>query len=160
MENLQLTKVPIVKVGMLIRKPVAEVFEAFIDPDITTKFWFTKSSGKLEVGKQITWSWDMYNATALVNVKEIELNKRILVEWGDLGAMTELEWTFTPYENNSTFVNIINSGFKGDGDEVVTQALDSSGGFTIVLDGAKAWLEHNINPNLIVDKFPKGLTEH
>ena len=33
---------------MLIRKPVAEVFEAFVDPDITAKFWFTKGSGRLE----------------------------------------------------------------------------------------------------------------
>lgn len=160
MKNLQLTKSPTVKAGMLIRKPVAEVFEAFINPDITTKFWFTKSSGKLEVGKQITWAWEMYNATALVNVKEIEVNKRIAVEWGDPGAMTELEWIFTPYENDFTFVSITNSGFQGDGDSVVAQALDSSSGFTIVLDGAKAWLEHGINLNLIVDKFPKGLTAH
>jgi len=42
----------------------------------------------------------------------------------------------------------------------VAQALDSAGGFTTVLDGAKAWLEYNINLNLIGDKFPKGLTEH
>jgi len=34
------------------------------------------------------------------------------------------------------------------------------GGFTTVLDGAKAWLEHNIHLNLITDKYPKGLTEH
>ena len=33
---------PVVKEEMLIRKPVHEVFEAFINPDITTKFWFTK----------------------------------------------------------------------------------------------------------------------
>ena len=46
-------EVSILKVDMLIRKPVKEVFEAFIDPSITTKFWFTKSSGRLEVGKRI-----------------------------------------------------------------------------------------------------------
>jgi len=38
---------------------------------------------------------------------------------------------------------------------MVKKALDSTGGFTTVLDGAKAWLEHNINLNLIMDKFPK-----
>jgi len=32
MKNLQLTQVPIAKAEMLIRKPVAEVFEAFVDP--------------------------------------------------------------------------------------------------------------------------------
>ena len=37
-----------VKVGMLIRRPPEDVFEAFADPAITTRFWFTKSSGRLE----------------------------------------------------------------------------------------------------------------
>ena len=44
---------PIAKAEMLIRKPVAEVFEAFVDLAITPKFWFTKASGRLEPGKQI-----------------------------------------------------------------------------------------------------------
>ncbi|HJP91656.1 MAG TPA: hypothetical protein VJ875_06850 [Pyrinomonadaceae bacterium] len=43
------------KTGTLIRRPVADVFEAFIEPDITTKFWFTKSSGRLKVGRQVKW---------------------------------------------------------------------------------------------------------
>ncbi len=29
--------------GMLIRKPVEQVFEAFINPEITTSFWFLKA---------------------------------------------------------------------------------------------------------------------
>jgi uncharacterized protein YndB with AHSA1/START domain len=33
------------KAEMLIRRPVAEVFEAFVDPAVTTRFWFTKSEG-------------------------------------------------------------------------------------------------------------------
>jgi hypothetical protein len=59
MENLQLKQVPIAKTAMLIRKPAAEVFEAFVNPDITTRFWFTKSSGRLEAGKQVQWDWEM-----------------------------------------------------------------------------------------------------
>ncbi|MEV1167923.1 hypothetical protein [Nonomuraea sp. NPDC049784] len=35
---------------MLIRRPPAEVFQAFADPDVTTRFWFTKSTGKLTPG--------------------------------------------------------------------------------------------------------------
>jgi uncharacterized protein YndB with AHSA1/START domain len=50
---------PIVKAEMLIRKPPAEVFNAIIDPAVTTKFWFTKSSGKLEPGKRVRWDWEM-----------------------------------------------------------------------------------------------------
>jgi len=39
--------------------------------------------------------------------------------------------------------------------------LDSKGGFTWVLAGAKAWLERGINLNLIADAFPRvfGITE-
>ena len=40
-----------VEAQMLIRKPIEDVFEAFITPEITTNFWFTKSTGKLEEGK-------------------------------------------------------------------------------------------------------------
>lgn len=54
---------PVVKVEMLIRKPVHEVFEAFINPGITSKFWFTKGSGRLEAGTRVQWEWAMYGAT-------------------------------------------------------------------------------------------------
>ncbi|MDF2649456.1 MAG: polyketide cyclase [Paenibacillus sp.] len=41
---------PIAKVEMLIRRSVEEVFEAFINPTITTKFWFTKAAGDWKRG--------------------------------------------------------------------------------------------------------------
>ncbi|MEP6743484.1 MAG: SRPBCC family protein [bacterium] len=144
----------------LIRKPVAEVFQAFIDPEITARFWFTKSSGPVEAGNQITWTWEMYNISISVEVKVVETNKRILVAWGNYGSMTEVEWVFNPYENDKTYVTITNSGFDGDGDKVVSDALDSKGGFTWVLAGLKALLEHDIELNAIADAFPKGLRKH
>ena len=158
MNNLTLTKAPVAKAAMLIRKPVAEVFEAFIDPAITTRFWFTKSTGRLEPGKHITWTWEMYDASAEVDVKEIEVNKRILIDWGGYGEKTAVEWIFTPYEGDATYVTVTNYGFKGDGDKVVSEALDSTGGFTWALAGLKALLEHNIELNAIGDAFPKGLS--
>ena len=156
MTNLQLTETPVAKAAMLIRKPVGEVFEAFIDPAITTRFWFTKSTGRLEPGKHLTWTWEMYDVSTEVDVKELELNKRILLDWGNRGDMTTVEWIFTPHEDGATYVKITNSGFKGDGDKVVSAALDSKGGFTWVLAGLKALLEHNIELNAIADAYPKG----
>ena len=160
MEKLQLTQPPVAKTEMLIRRPPAEVFEAFIDPAITTRFWFTKSTGRLEPGKHIKWTWEMYEISVDVEVKEIEPNKRIVIEWGEDGSMTTVEWIFTPYKDDTTYVTITNSGFHGDGDKVVSDALDSKGGFTWVLAGLKALLEHNIELNAIADAFPKGLKRH
>jgi uncharacterized protein YndB with AHSA1/START domain len=153
----ELTQAPIAKAEMLIRKPVAKVFEAFINPEITTKFWFTKSSGRLEAGKQVTWTWEMYNVSTPVNVEEVEKNKKIVLKWGTHGRDTIVEWAFTPHNNDATFVSITNSGFHGDGDKVVAEALGATGGFTWVLAGLKAYLEHNIQLNLVADRFPKGL---
>lgn len=160
MEKLQLTQAPVAKAEMLIRRPPAEVFEAFIDPEITKKFWFTKSTGRLEHGKHIVWTWEMYNVSIDVEVKEIEPNKRIVVEWGNYRSMTTVEWVFTPYKDDTTYVTITNSGFQGDGDKAVSDALDSKGGFTWVLAGLKALLEHDIDLNAIADAFPEGLREH
>ena len=159
MTNLQLTHAPVAKAAMLIRKRVSEVFEAFIDPAITSRFWFTKSTGRLEPGKHITWTWEMYDVSTEVEVKEIEVNRRILIEWGSYGEMNAVEWIFTPYEDTATYVTITNSGFTGDGDKVVRDALDSTGGFTWALAGLKALLEHNVELNAIADAFPKGLGE-
>lgn len=157
MQNLQLTQMPVAKAEMLIRCPPAAVFEAFIDPDITKKFWFTKSTGRVEAGKHIVWTWEMYGVSIEVNVNEVEPRKRILIEWGNYGSMTDVEWVFTPYENDTTYVTITNSGFQGDADKIVRDALDSKGGFTWVLAGLKALLEHDIELNAIADAFPQGL---
>ncbi len=145
------------KAEMLIRKPIAEVFEAFVDPAITTKFWFTKSSGRLETGKQIRWDWEMYDVSVQVSVKAIEDNKRILIEWSGHGTPTTVEWLFTPRADNTTFVSVTNTGFSGDRDEIVKQAIESTEGFTLVLSGLKALLEHNMILNLVSDRFPDAL---
>jgi uncharacterized protein YndB with AHSA1/START domain len=160
MDNMQLKQVPITKTAMLIRKPVAEVFEAFVDPDITTKFWFTKSSGRLEVGKQVQWEWEMYGISIPVTAKTIEQNKRIVIEWPGYRGATTVEWTFAPQKDGTTFVSVTETGFTGDGDELVKQVTDSTQGHSLVLAGLKALLEHDVKLNLVADRYPKGIAEH
>jgi len=148
---------PAAKTGMLIRRPVAEVFEAIVNPEITTKFWFTDSTGKLEAGKQIEWIWQMYNYRVPVVVKKIEPNKSIMIEWGNYQNMSTVEWTFTSIEGKGTYLSIVNSGFQGSEAELIAQVSDSTKGFTFVLAGLKAWLEHGVQLNLVADAFPKEL---
>ena len=118
MSNLQLTQVPIMRTGMLIRRPAADVFEAFANPAITTKFWFTKGSGRLEAGKQVQWDWEMYGISVPVTAKAVEPGKRIVIEWPGHKGTTTVEWTFTPRKDGTTFVSIAESGFTGDSDEL------------------------------------------
>ena len=149
---MEIQNKPIVKAQLLIRRPVSEVFEAFVDPAITTKFWFTKSSGKVEPGKVLTWEWEMYGASAEVRVKAVEKNARIQIEWDD--PPCPVEWHFTSRPDDTTLVIISNWGFSGSGDEMVAKAIDSMGGFTSLLAGLKAFLEHGIELNLVADHHP------
>src|SRR5262245_46019783 len=152
MDTLQLTHIPTMKTGILIRRPAAEVFEAFVNPEITTQFWFTRSSGKLAPGKQVEWTWEMYDVSAVVTVQAIELNRRIVIEWPGYSGLTSVEWLFTPHTDDTTFVSITETGFRGDGDALVQQVTASTQGFTLVLAGLKALLEHNIRLNLVADR--------
>ena len=149
---MEKSKLPTVETQMLIRKPISIVFQSFIDPAITTKFWFTKSSGQLEVGKTVTWEWEMYNVSSGIQVKEIIPNKKITIEWDD--PTTTVDFEFTALTDISTYVVIKNYGFSQTGDDLIEIIKNNTGGFTTVLDGLKAYLEFGIELNLIKDKFP------
>src|SRR5436190_16590865 len=142
---------------MLVRKPVEEVFEAFMNPAITKNFWFTKGSGRLEVGKKITWHWDMYNISTTVIAREILRDQKILFEWDD--PTKTVEFNFKSLDEDSTYVTVSECGYDKTGDELLALIKGSTGGFTTVLDGLKAFLEHRINLNLIADKFPKEIVQ-
>ena len=146
---------PVVETQMLIRRPAKEVFEAFIDPSITTNFWFTKSTGKLEADKPVTWFWEMYGVSADVSVKEIIPGKKISIEWNH--PATTVDFEFQSLTENTTYVVIKNYGFHETGDELIKAVMNNTGGFTTVLDGLKAYLEHHIKLNLVADKFPGKL---
>lgn len=150
---------PVAKAQMLIRKPVAQVFEAMVDPAVTSRFWFSKGSGRLEAGKQVRWDWEMYGVFAQVEVKAIEKNQRILIEWNGPDHPSSVEWTFEPKGDDRTFVCVKNWGFRGDADKAVAQAIDSTGGFSFLLAGLKAFLEHGIELNLVADHAPDALVE-
>lgn len=149
---------PAVQTQMLVRRPIDDVFNAFVDPAVTTRFWFTGSSGRLEPGAKVTWEWEMYGVSAEVHVRAIERPSRILIEWDD--PPTTVEWQFTSLGAEATLVQITNTGFQGAEEEVVGMALDSMGGFSLVLAALKAWLEHGIALNLVADRNPEALVSH
>lgn len=143
---------PVVTCQMMIRKPVSEVFQAFVDPRITTKFWYTKSSGPLTLNQKVTWEWEMYGVSDTISVVELIPNKKIKFEWDNPPTTVAIE--FSVLSDEATYVVIKNDGFHQSGEELITALINNTGGFTTVLDGLKAYLEFGIELNLIKDKFP------
>ena len=92
-----------------------------------------------------------------VDVKEVEQNRRILIEWNGPANPSWVEWTFERTSEDRTFVVVKNWGFCGDADKIVTEAMTSTGGFSFVLAALKAFAEHNIDLKLIEDHDPAAL---
>ena len=106
--------------------------------------------------RQLATCWHCHLSTE-ATVKALEPNKRILVEWSAYGAPTDIEWVFTARSDGTTFVSITNSGFDGSPQEIANLAVGSTEGFSFVLAGAKALLEHDVLLNLVPDRFPDGI---
>ncbi len=139
---------------MLIRRRSAEVFRAFADPAVTTNFWFTHSTGPLEPGAVVTWTWEMYGASTQVVVKEFIPGELIRIEWSE--PVTTVEFHFQDRGDGTTYLVIRNYGFAETGEALYAALIDNTGGFTTVVDGCKAWLEHGLRLGLIGDKFAPG----
>jgi uncharacterized protein YndB with AHSA1/START domain len=135
------------------------VFQAIIDPAITTRFWFTGSTGKLEPGATVEGDWEMYGVSTRVFVREVEEDRRIVIDWGDGDESTTVEFRFTPHENEGTYMEVTESGLGGDGDQIVSHVAGSTSGFCQVLCALKALLEHDIVLTVVADRFPKGLDQ-
>jgi uncharacterized protein YndB with AHSA1/START domain len=133
---------PIATVQMVIRRPAPVVFDAFVDPAITSRFWFTRGNGRLGAAKRVRWEWEMDGVGSTIEVMVIEPHTRILIEWDGPEDPTSVEWTFEAKGKDQNLVNVRNWGVSGSMDEVVAKALDSTGGFHLVLAGAKFFLEH------------------
>jgi hypothetical protein len=86
-----------------------------------------------------------------VKVLQVIHNQLIKTEWGE--PSTNVDYEFKQMEKG-TLVIIKSYGFYQEGEDLLKVINDNTGGFTTVLDGCKAYLEHGINLRLIEDKFP------
>lgn len=136
---------------MIIHRPASDVFEAFVDPNIMTRFWFPKTSGRLEEGKEVKWyvGTDAGAFEITVRVKVAQKPHTLCIQWGVDSTFTDVEWKFEPHDDSGTIVRICESGFSGNHSEVVRAALDSTGGFNQVITAAKALLEHGAQINVV-----------
>lgn len=154
-------KQPEAKAEMLIRKPVQEVFEAMVNPAITSQFWYTKGTNRLDSGKNVKWEWEMYDHVVELCAHEIQKNKFIAFNWPTEGGTTLVEWSFTPHSDDATFLSITEKGWDAANENISAYVAGQTEGWTIVLASLKAYLEFNIILPLVADRYPQTtITSH
>lgn len=155
--GLRLTDSPTVAVELLIRADPPRVFEAIVNPEITTKVWYTDSTGPMVPGAALRWTWEMYGASSDVNVEEVVANERVRFTWSGYRPEhpTTVTFVLTPFDG-STLLTVTEKGFTGTGDELVRFVTDSTGGFTFLLCELKALLEHDVLLSVVRDAHPRA----
>ncbi len=138
---------PVVEVDMLIRRPAREVWEAFADPDQIRRFWLARSTGRLETGAVVTWTFKIAGAETDVTVVEARPGELLDLRWG-----SQPLWISFADRGDSTLVTVRVTEFRGDTPGAT--AVETMSGFTLVLASLKMWLEHGIEGELMYDRFP------
>jgi uncharacterized protein YndB with AHSA1/START domain len=133
-----------IKAAIQISKPVNEVFEAIVDPVKMSNYFISKSNGRMEEGKQLTWQFPEFEMNFPVRIGKIERNKYISFNWDIDGIELLTEMTLTPKANNSTLVNITEKSREND-EAGIKWLKGNTEGWANFLACLKAWLEYRIN---------------
>ena len=133
---------------MPIRRPAIEVFNAFVRPDLITKFWLEGTTGPLGQGAQVEWQFMVPGATEQVRVTAFEEPRRIAFVWS--GSALQVDMKFFEEHQGVTVVSIEVRGFKDE--DGTDQVVDATEGFSIVLCDLKVLLESGHSASLVKDK--------
>ena len=140
---------PVANVSMLIRAPASEVFNAFVEPSMLSRFWLSRASGPLTMGGSVTWEFMVPGAIAETHVLEMTPDRRIVLEWE---GNERAELKFEQRSDGLTRVEIRSAFSDKSPDEAVAKAIEATQGYTLVVSNLKALLETGRSAGLVEDK--------
>jgi len=136
----------VAQASMLIRRPAADVFRAFVEPGTLTQFWLDDASGPLAPGAKVTWQFMVPGVSDEVRVTAFEEPRRIAFDWSD-GTSVELRFED---HGDGTKVSVEMRGFQGE--DAAPAVVTATEGFSIVLCDLKTLLETGRSANLVRDR--------
>jgi uncharacterized protein YndB with AHSA1/START domain len=134
-----------------IQRPVAEVFDAIVNKNTICKFFTDKTSGPLQEGQRITWTWDSWGDYPVI-VKRITENALIhleidSLEWKkteDKGYKVDVLLELESLDDGSTMLSISERGWLTD-ESGLKGSHDNCSGWTHMAMCLKAFVEHGID---------------
>ena len=130
-----------------IARPVAEVFEAVVNPDQLSQYFTTGGArGRIEKGATVTWDFTDFPGAFPVEVVDVIENSLIVLHWESNegnGAMTEVTMRFTDCGGGVTLVEIGEAGWK-ENQAGLDASYGNCMGWSQMLCAMKMWVEHRI----------------
>ena len=134
-----------------IQRPVGEVFDAIVNNITICKYFTDKTSGSLQEGQRIIWTWDSWGDFPVI-VKRITDNKLIHLEidsreWKkteDSAYKVDVLLELELLDHDSTMLSISERGWKTD-ESGLKGSHDNCSGWTHMAMCLKAFVEHGID---------------
>lgn len=129
-----------------ILKPAPEVYEAIVDPDKMSNYFISKSSGRMENGKELMWRFPEFDMEFPVRVHEVIQDRYISFYWdseaGDKQLLVEI--SLEPTREDATVVTVTEKSMQND-DAGIKWLKGNTEGWANFLACMKAYLEYGIN---------------
>ena len=125
-------------------KPMHEVFEAIADPAKMTNYFISKSTGRMEEGKTVTWQFPEFDMKVPVRVRKIDKDRYISYSWDSVDGFETLVEITLRQMDNATFVTITEKSRDND-EEGLKWLRGNTEGWANFLACLKAYLEYGIN---------------
>ncbi len=133
-----------IKTAIQILKPIHEVFEAIVDPAKMSNYFISRSSGRMEEGKNLIWGFPEFEMDVPVKIGKIEKDKHISYYWDVDKEPLLVEMALEVYKNNSTIVTITEKS-KNNNEAGINWLKGNTEGWANFLACLKAYLEYGIN---------------
>lgn len=134
-----------IKTAIQIHKPIAEVFEAIIDPAKMSNYFISESTGKMAEGETLTWEFPEFDERFPIDVIKVESPELIVFEWeGTPGKKLRVDIKLESRTQNDTLVRIT-EGKMDSSMEGIEWLGRNTEGWANFLASMKAYLEHGIN---------------
>lgn len=129
-----------------IARPVAEVFEAVVNPDQLSQYFTTGGArGRIEKGATVTWDFADFPGAFPVQVVDVIENSLIVLQWGGEGGstMTEVTMRFTDCGDGATLVEIGEAGWQ-ENQAGLDASYGNCMGWSQMICAMKMWVEHRL----------------
>jgi uncharacterized protein YndB with AHSA1/START domain len=134
-----------IKTQINIQKPISEVFDAIIDPDKLSVYFIGSSTGRMEEGKTITWTFPEFDAKFAVRIDKIIKDEYISYYWDDFdGTKTLVEIKMISKNDNDTHVEVLEKSREND-EAGLKWLRGNTEGWANFLACLKAYIEYGIN---------------
>ena len=145
-----------IKAALQVQKPPQRVFEAIVEPGLMTNYFISKSSGRMEEGKQLTWQFPEFDMEIPVTVDRVEHDRFISYYWdGEGGRKLLVEMTLEPVKNGETKITVTEKGMPND-ETGIKWLKSNTEGWANFLACLKAYLEYGINLRKGAFDFMRG----